>query len=63
MKKQTVMCDGVKVTIGYDEETDRAESLILDIGSLTPKAITDSIEILVGILELGQTGERNAEDK
>lgn len=59
MRKQTVMCNDVKVTIGYDEETDRAESMVIDIGILSPKAIKESVEILLGVLELGRKGKED----
>lgn len=53
IKKTTVDCSGVKVTITYDEETDATLGLKLDIGELSVETLETVITIAAGLLERG----------
>lgn len=56
MKVTTTKCGDIKVSIGYEEESDKVVSLKIDIESLSPENILTSMEILKGVLDLGTQG-------
>ena len=56
IKRITTDCDGVRITVAYDDQTDATVGLKLDISELNVKSLTTAGRIIEGILELGYKG-------
>ena len=54
VKKMTTDCNGVKVTITYDSDTDATLGLKLDVGVLSVETLTTVVTIAQGLLDRGR---------